>query len=983
MAIYNLVARSNVVDVFSGDLTVRYDGRKIDLLSLMPGPHKAAEYAQRSSESVDQGDLSRFLDILWVVLETIANKTEGLDRLFDIDNCPDEFLDLLGGNIGVRKDDELLPDQKRAKIKSAIQWYRIKGTLPSFETSIRHIGLNPEKVKIHEIWKDPVRSGVLIKDEDVDQGYERTSSGDGIYRASILLCELYRLSPDDWRAWLVSEWQELTRIYREIRPVHVDIIYRVFQKISETVEMLEVFVTLVERTMNESAEGVEDFVKNYLRQMDETVGDRNNLYVEENYWVAGYTLEDAGVEVVISYWTHSFEAGNIDVDPWDWYQTIGPSDFYLTNFDITGYWSPLYFLDGYFNKNYWYDAYTAGFIDPIYADAIQYVYEGGSRESELTILFDLNEGERSSIQDDFILIGPTSAEFGPSTPYYAQSPPQLYTLNPTHAPIYTKAIGFEMRFEIWPDYRVLSEASAIATAEDPVPSQVFMTLMPVSTRARTIDPWLSVKRDISVSVVISTTDPYLPDIRGLAVSAVASATDPTVIIEMRPTGHWEFEDQTINPTNAYNGDDSDAAEIVPWPQIEQFYIGRDSSNVDQWTAEPVLEGMEATIKIVFSKNEANLYEDGGLIVTESDGTIIAILVASTTDAVAKQIFSFDVSAYIGDLADLRVRVTYGDAGIAGESFVYDTWIECKIPVQMRPIDYYNVFEHANDVSYAYDRNPNTFCWIDVLYSEDPVVYFGRNDINIDSWQPEPGYLTAALFVDFEWDISVPGDPNNSYIKISVKTSDGTQVGDIQGTTVSGKTRRTTSVNIDSYIGDLADLRVEVYTQFRDGSGIIYIYRIWIEGSLGIPIPAEMRPTGHYDAAGATVNEADAYDGDDSDGSTTTAIDYGTGSIYYGRNSGNVDQWETEPDFVGDIFFKTVIERTDGFELRVKLEKSDGTIIGASGFGSGPLSKRTISWDVTEYKGDLADLRLRIDDTGASAEEMIIYDCWIEGMIDSS
>jgi len=145
--------------------------------------------------------------------------------------------------------------------------------------------------------------------------------------------------------------------------------------------------------------------------------------------------------------------------------------------------------------------------------------------------------------------------------------------------------------------------------------------------------------------------------------------------------------------------------------------------------------------------------------------------------------------------------------------------------------------------------------------------------------------------------------------------------------------------------------------------------------------SKMWPTGDNDIGGDTTNDDRAYDDDDSTFSYTVPTGSGW-RFYVGRTAGDVDAWETEPDFSGNVYFKAIVERVAGdVDMVCGAEESDATLVGLFiAQGSGNFSKQEVSIDVTAYKGDLADLRCVVVSLGSGTTVLRIYDTWIEGEV---
>lgn len=152
----------------------------------------------------------------------------------------------------------------------------------------------------------------------------------------------------------------------------------------------------------------------------------------------------------------------------------------------------------------------------------------------------------------------------------------------------------------------------------------------------------------------------------------------TPVQNMRPVGHYDATNDTANEAQAYDEDEDTASTTTADQPGQTFYIGRDSGNVDQWDPEIASEaGAVATIYVIAERGSSGGTQTG-IEVQESDGTLVTELLAKGLGAVSKQTYSFDVSSYIGDLADLRVIVDVQHFAGSQTLQIYEVWIELKI-----------------------------------------------------------------------------------------------------------------------------------------------------------------------------------------------------------------------------------------------------------------------------------------------------------------
>lgn len=102
------------------------DWFKKNLLAMLPEVYSASD---------TNGDLLAYLTPKAEALDSLKSKIEGFPTAFDPENCPPQFLRLLGNTIGLNclNDDDL---PTRREVMEAIELYRRKGTLPGIERDI-------------------------------------------------------------------------------------------------------------------------------------------------------------------------------------------------------------------------------------------------------------------------------------------------------------------------------------------------------------------------------------------------------------------------------------------------------------------------------------------------------------------------------------------------------------------------------------------------------------------------------------------------------------------------------------------------------------------------------------------------------------------------------------------------------------------------------------------------------------------------------
>ena len=118
-----------------------------------------------------------------------------------------------------------------------------------------------------------------------------------------------------------------------------------------------------------------------------------------------------------------------------------------------------------------------------------------------------------------------------------------------------------------------------------------------------------------------------------------------------------------------------AAGYVDWVNIELLHseiwtapihrvtFGGDSGRNDQWNTEPAGPTI-ATLNVIASRTKVGSGEGDSWTVTLSDSldNVLATIIPDGNTLLPEQTFQVDVSAYLGDIADLRVNVMQTDQG---------------------------------------------------------------------------------------------------------------------------------------------------------------------------------------------------------------------------------------------------------------------------------------------------------------------------------
>lgn len=163
-------------------------------------------------------------------------------------------------------------------------------------------------------------------------------------------------------------------------------------------------------------------------------------------------------------------------------------------------------------------------------------------------------------------------------------------------------------------------------------------------------------------------------------------------------------------------------------------------------------------------------------------------------------------------------------------------------------------------------------------------------------------------------------------------------------------------------------------------------------AIGSPEVETIRPTNHYDAAGLTTNETQAYDGN-----TATSGDTEFGgariddpSINYGQDGNNNDTWENKAQSWDSATLYATVERENATD-----DTAGVYIINSTGIekhtllemGSLVFSKQEVSQTLnsSDWGGsgfpDIYDLRVKVKTTkskGSDGKLLKIYDIRIEG-----
>ena len=190
----------------------------------------------KSSNKIEDGPFARLIRALSFFAFDINNETEEISTLYDIDDCPDDYLPLIAQLIGWDLFGDN-PERWRLQLRNAVSIYKTIGTKKSIQSTVNTVfpkNIFPVESRITELWESYVPYLIyyaLATESTYFKGYETwtpdlatemkvrtysTSSFDDNIRLAVdrIILETIRQFPDNFpiNAWL--EEYESTFNYR-------------------------------------------------------------------------------------------------------------------------------------------------------------------------------------------------------------------------------------------------------------------------------------------------------------------------------------------------------------------------------------------------------------------------------------------------------------------------------------------------------------------------------------------------------------------------------------------------------------------------------------------------------------------------------------------------------------------------------------------------------------------------------------------------
>ena len=98
---------------------------------------------------MDTTDIKALTQVMAVTLDEVKAMVDRLTDSLNIEFAPNEQLPLIAGILGFPYNEQDDPDFTRRQIKSAIDWYKTKGTTDSFKILFHNLGFD---VDIIPLW---------------------------------------------------------------------------------------------------------------------------------------------------------------------------------------------------------------------------------------------------------------------------------------------------------------------------------------------------------------------------------------------------------------------------------------------------------------------------------------------------------------------------------------------------------------------------------------------------------------------------------------------------------------------------------------------------------------------------------------------------------------------------------------------------------------------------------------------------------------
>jgi len=119
-------------------------------------------------------ELKRFCEVFQDTLDNEDDNIRNILNLFDVDNCPDEFLEYLAQHIGLEYSKVIDAENLRATISNIVDIYKVKGTETSIINYVKLMTGWDALVSVNQLEKVPMALGKMPL-RTVDYSYVKKS----------------------------------------------------------------------------------------------------------------------------------------------------------------------------------------------------------------------------------------------------------------------------------------------------------------------------------------------------------------------------------------------------------------------------------------------------------------------------------------------------------------------------------------------------------------------------------------------------------------------------------------------------------------------------------------------------------------------------------------------------------------------------------------------------------------------------------------
>lgn len=95
------------------------------------------------------GDLRSFIQIMAITMDEMKDYIDSFSEVFDIDRCDAQYLPYIAAILGYDLNRSDSTESQRRQLKTAVAWYKVKGTFESFKILFYALGY---QIRLYELW---------------------------------------------------------------------------------------------------------------------------------------------------------------------------------------------------------------------------------------------------------------------------------------------------------------------------------------------------------------------------------------------------------------------------------------------------------------------------------------------------------------------------------------------------------------------------------------------------------------------------------------------------------------------------------------------------------------------------------------------------------------------------------------------------------------------------------------------------------------